>query len=174
MKKSVLVLGNVYFSRQDGSEIKKGQWTRCHSYLIESGPAIVATLKGLLSLTAHHSPSFTYSFSLAFVGSSKMNSYLPIYFINFFKSLLLETIENKNFVKINCILGYMTKTIRGKCRIISKTNIIKISQSEFYKSNISIIDSHNLKNVHDCKTSKNYVIRSYNFNINLFVDKWNV
>lgn len=89
MKKSVLIPGNVYFSREDGSEIKKGQWTRCHSYLIESGPAIARTLKGLLSFTTLDSPSFTYSLSLVLVGSLKMNSYLLIYFINIFKSLLL-------------------------------------------------------------------------------------
>lgn len=82
---SVLVPVNVYFSHEDGSQIKKGQWTRCHSYLIESGPAIARTLKGLLSLTALDSPSFTYSLSLVLVGSLKINSYLLIYCINLFK-----------------------------------------------------------------------------------------
>lgn len=102
MRKSVLILGNVYFSREDGSGMKKGQWTRCHSYLIESGPAIARTLKGLLSFTALDSPSFTYSLSLVLVGSLKMNSYLLTYFINVIKVIItIWTIKNKTFVTIS-------------------------------------------------------------------------
>lgn len=48
----MLVPGIVGFSRNDSSEVKKGQWKRCHSYLMESGLAIVAALEGLLSFTA--------------------------------------------------------------------------------------------------------------------------
>lgn len=143
MEKSVLVLGNVYFSREDGSKIKKGQqWTRCHSYLIESGPAMVATLKELLSFTALDSPSFTYGLSLVLESSLKMNSNLQVgplkYLINVIQLLLLWKIENKSFVKINCTLGYSTKDIMGKYRVVSKTNIIKNNtignlQIEYYR-----------------------------------------
>lgn len=126
LKKSVLVPGNVYFSREDGSEIKKGQWTRCHSYLIESGPAIARTLKGLLSLTALDSPSFTYSLSLVLVGSLKMNSYLLTYFIKVIKVIItIWTVESKTFVKISCTLGYSTKDIMTKFRELSKIKIFK-------------------------------------------------
>lgn len=37
---------------------------------------------------------------------------------------------------INCTLGYSTKDIVGKCRIMSKVNIIKNkAQAEIYRSN---------------------------------------
>lgn len=52
--------------------------------------------------------------------------------------ILLKTIENETFMKIYCTLGYSTKDILGKCRVMSKVNIIKNNaignlQIEYYR-----------------------------------------